>query len=170
MYRLVTAVLLLVVAPASLASAQALPGTNTEGTSQPGFVDAGIAQSYAAKCPGCGHLYTGETVKGGLLLAIGGISLIAAPLSIKARETESCYDTEWGYGCEAGAKMDWTPFITLVSVAAATYIYGIVDAKPSANRMNTRNGFNLAQSGRVRPMITNSDQATQVGLRVGLGW
>ncbi|MDZ4672939.1 MAG: hypothetical protein SGI84_00705 [Gemmatimonadota bacterium] len=169
MYRFVTAVLLLMVAPASFVLAQALAGASTAGASQPKFIDASIAQSYAAKCPGCGHLYAGETLKGGLLLAVGGVALIAAPFALKAKEVEHCYDLTYGFPCAYGAQLNWTPVFTLLGVAAATYIYGLVDAKPSANRMNTRNGFNLALSGRVRPMITNSDQATQVGLKVGLG-
>lgn len=128
--------------------------------------DPAIAKMNARLCPGCGHFYTGETLKGAALLTVGGVALIAAPFSLRAEEDVNCYDTAYGYGCDTGAKMNWTPFIALLGVAAASYVYGIIDAGPSANRANAKNGIQVSAAFRVEPMVTQSHNVTRVGFRL----
>jgi hypothetical protein len=165
MRRSAFAAVFLVLFTASGLAAQASQPGATAGKGQPTVLDATVARNYAAKCWGCGHLYAGEYGKGGLLLGVGLVSLVAAPFTLTASEDSNCYNTEYGRGCDTGAKINWVPALTLVGISVASYIYGIVDAGPSAGRMNAKNGFKVASSLRLEPTVTTSANATNVGLR-----
>lgn len=135
--------------------------------------DPAIALGFALLCPGCGHLYSGETAKGAVIAAIS-VGSVATGLSVQLaranRPFEDCGWTAYGTYCERqDAAMDLTPILVGSAIGLAGYLYGLIDAGPSARRMNERQGGlgalhvrpNLAADGSVR---------TDLGVRVRTRW
>jgi hypothetical protein len=100
--------------------------------------DAEVARTYALKCPGCGHLYTGETAKGAALVTIGIGSLLAGTaLALSNGPSIRCSDDL--FHCDA--KTGMAPLYAGAGVSLLVYAYSFFDAGPSADRVNARNGF-----------------------------
>lgn len=105
--------------------------------------DPAIAVGFAWLCPGCGHLYTGETTKGAL---IGAISVGALATGFVMQMNQS-HD----FTCELGnitsqcraPRTDLTPMLVGGAIGLAGYLYGLIDARASAERMNERNGLEI---------------------------
>ncbi|GAB5533774.1 MAG: hypothetical protein Rubg2KO_00230 [Rubricoccaceae bacterium] len=91
------------------------------------------ATTLSLVAPGGGQLYSGETVKGGLLLvgALGGLAVAANELPALAEDVP-----DRGYYTTHG-----TRFGLGLGVAGVLWLYGIVDAPSAARRANQRNGL-----------------------------
>lgn len=108
------------------------------------FKDPQVAQSYALYFTGLGHFYTGETLRAAALsgTTVVGTYLFIQELGCVGIEVDSC-----------SAAKRWLSF----GAALSAYVYGIIDAKPSAERVNARlreatgaQGYlDLGNSGRV---------------------
>ncbi len=139
-------------------------------------VDPGTARQRAYLFPGGGHFYTGETLRGAALLGVAAGSLIAGALL--SSSGGSCEPTAPGDGCEydpntheyRSGSSNRTPLYVGAAVAAGSWIYGIVDARNSAARMNRRNGVALGPvTAHPEPLVgVARDGRTEVGMRVRL--
>jgi len=98
-------------------------------------------------------LYSGETVKGGLLLvgAIGGLAVAANELPALAEDVP-----DRGYYTTHG-----TRFGVGLGVAGVLWLYGIVDAPGAARRANQRNGL---ASLEVMPVWIAADGRQRAGV------
>lgn len=109
--------------------------------------DPAIALGFAFLCPGCGHLYTGETTKGAVIATISIGSLVGATALQLTRfraphSIDDCLPGAQQSACLNG-RMDLRPMLIGGAIALTGYLYGLIDAQPSARRMNARNGFGL---------------------------
>jgi hypothetical protein len=135
-------------------------------TSAPTIKDANTARDYALRCPGCGHLYTGETSKGAILATVGIGSLIGGSiLSLTTEPTVECTTGEY-YSCSTGSS-PYTPLIVGSLGYLATAIYSFIDAGPSATRMNTRNGFTVGMVTLTPVFNPSVSGGAEVGIRLG---
>lgn len=153
-----SAILSLVIAgslftPALVAGQQSsVPGQESSGPAK----DPAIALGFAFLCPGCGHLYTGETTKGAIIAAIS-IGSLAGATAIQLARTpgppslDDCRPGPQQSACMNGL-MDFTPILIGGAIALTGYLYGLIDAQPSARRMNARNGFGLGNF-ELRPAL-----------------
>lgn len=92
---------------------------------------------------GGGHFYTGETKKGAALLGIAAAGLIGGAV-LSSGESDDPFDCEYDpetFECEPESNR--TPLLIGAGVAAASWVYGIIDARPSAARVNARNGHQI---------------------------
>ena len=105
---------------------------------QPSAKDPGQAQLYSVVLPGGGQFYTGETVKGAVILAGVGGGLAAAAAALPRLQDDfqprSHYER---YGVQFGAGL---------GVAGALWLYGVLDAPNGARRANERNGIAVMPS------------------------
>lgn len=106
--------------------------------------DPAVAIGLAWLCPGCGHFYSGETTKGALIAGISVGSVmggLVVQLKQSARYTNlNCQTTVGRLDCNEPS-MDLTPILVGGAIGLAGYVYGLIDAGPSARRMNERNGL-----------------------------
>jgi uncharacterized protein YraI len=112
------------------------------------------ARTYALIWPGMGHLYSGEHLKGAAL-SVGTVAVLYSGMD--------------RVFCRRGMLMmnyvRCAPGHTAVAIAA--YLYGIVDARRSTDRMNARRG--LIATARLQPILqTNDVGRPEVGLAVSL--
>lgn len=131
---------------------------------------------YACLLPGGGHFYTGETARGAAHLGIAAGSLAAGALLSSRGGT--CTPTAPGDGCEYDhethqyrrGSSNRTPLYVGAAVAAGSWIYGIVDARNSAARMNARNGVALGPlTAHPEPLVgVAPDGRTELGVRLRL--
>ncbi len=138
------------VALVSITIAAAFFTSASPATSQEGAVavkDPAIALGFAWLCPGCGHLYSGETTKGAVIAAVS-IGSFATGLAVQlSRHLRLMNELNADCGWQTHpsdcveTKVDFTPFLVGSGVALAGYVYGLIDAGASARRMNARNGF-----------------------------
>jgi hypothetical protein len=109
--------------------------------------DPAIAVGLAWLCPGCGHLYTGETTKGTVIAAValgslaGGFVVQMSRTSRFERALDCRSSGPW-WRCEA-ARADLTPVLVGGAISIAAWAYGLIDARASANRMNIRHGLQV---------------------------
>ena len=122
----------------------------------------------ACAIAGGGHLYSGETVKGVALLGIAAGGLIGGAVLSSGDGSddplECDYDIEL-HECrdDDGSK---TPLLVGAGIAAASWIYGILDSRASAERMNARNGIQLgdARVG-MQPVLDASRGQPRAGMQ-----
>jgi hypothetical protein len=141
--------------------------------SLPPSVDPGSATRRAYFFPGGGHFYTGETMRGAALLGVAGGSLLAGALLSSRGGRCSSGDSGCVYDHEAHEyrrESSRTPLYIGAAVAAGSWIYGIVDARSSAARMNRRNGVALGPvAAHPEPLLgVGLDGRTEVGVRLRL--
>ncbi|MHB0978152.1 MAG: hypothetical protein ACYC1K_01980 [Minisyncoccota bacterium] len=105
--------------------------------------DPDIARQYSFYLPGGGHFYTGEYVRGGVMLGVG---LYAGQQVTKTFSCGSTNKSDYTYSgtCPAGGAMLW------LGILAVPYVYGIFDARASADRVNAKL---RAQSSRLSPFV-----------------
>jgi hypothetical protein len=142
-------------AAAGLLMLSAAPATSQESSAV--AKDPAIALGFAWLCPGCGHLYSGETTKGALIavVSIGSVATGAAiqlTRSWRPAYNDDCRFSAHGSACfERG--LDLTPILVGSAVGLAGYLYGLIDARSSARRMNARNGIGFGDLD-VKPAVT----------------
>jgi hypothetical protein len=126
--------------------------------------DPAIALGFAWLCPGCGHLYSGETTKGALIAAVSlgaittGIAIqFLRSLDLMTNMHECGFDDPRSDCLQPGT--NFTPILVGGAIALAGYVYGLIDAGASARRMNAKHGLDfggidvkpaLARDGSVR--------------------
>lgn len=136
--------------------------------------DPAIALGFALLCPGCGHLYSGETVKGAAIAAIS-IGSVATGFAIQiARANDPIRDCDWIAGgglCPVRHPgTDLTPILVGGAIGLAGYLYGLIDAGPSARRMNASNDGDFG-AVRIRPRrAPDGSVRTDFGIRLSTGW
>ena len=109
----------------------------------PGYKDPGIATIISVVVPGGGQMYAGETKRGAMLLGIGMGGLIVG---------------------SAASTTSTTPILAGSLLYLGTWIYGIMDASDSANRMNAKRGLAVGEV-QVQPVVGVQREG---GARVGL--
>ena len=128
--------------------------------------DPAIALGFAWLCPGCGHLYTGETTKGALIAGIS-VGALASGFVMQVAQSKD-------FRCEVGSipsqcrapRTDFTPILVGGAIGLAGYLYGLIDARASAERMNERNGLEIGGLD-VKPAVAvdlSSGTTVQLGL------
>lgn len=124
------------------------------------FRDPGSARQYAWYAPGGGHLYSGETLKGAVLLA--------APLVALYTGIPKIVGADCGRGFALILFVKCAPLHTAVMVGA--YAFGILDADDSARRMNERRGLVGALSrARMQPTLAHQQgQSLRYGFLISL--
>lgn len=146
--RLSLAVAAIAVLCASPASAQQHPA---------GFRDPSTSTIISVLVPGGGHFYSGETTKGAIILGTGVAGLVLGT----ALTTESV-------GCDEDLNCDtdasFLPMAAGYLVYLGSWVYGIMDASDSADRMNARRGMAIG-SVEVQPTVAVKPEG---GTRVGL--
>ena len=128
----------------ALVAALLIPiGAGQIGAQQAELKDPDLAHSYSFYAPGGGHFYTGEYLRGGALL---GVSVYAGLQVVKTTTCGSTNKSDYTYSgnCPAGGALLW------LGVMAAPYIYGILDARASAERVNAKM---RAQSSKFSPFL-----------------
>jgi hypothetical protein len=163
------------VALVSITIAVALLATARPATSQESEVAAenpAVALGFAWLCPGCGHLYSGETTKGAVIAAVSigsfatGIGLqVASQLRLINELNDDCAWQAHRSGC-VQPRADFTPFLVGSGIALAGYVYGLIDAGASARRMNARNGVGFGDI-EVKPSV-GSDGSVGAQFRIPL--
>ncbi|HEX6038948.1 hypothetical protein [Longimicrobium sp.] len=111
----------------------------------PGYKDPGIATIISVVVPGGGQMYAGETKRGAMLLGIGmGGVILGSAMSVESTSA--------------------APMLAGSLLYLGTWVYGIMDASDSANRMNARRG--MAVGGvRVEPTVAvQREGGTGVGV------
>ncbi len=105
--------------------------------------DPELARQYSFYLPGGGHFYTGEYVRGGAMLGVG---LYAGQQVTKTFSCGSTNKSDYTYSgtCPAGGTWLW------LGIMAVPYVYGIFDARASADRVNAKL---KAQSSRLSPFV-----------------
>ena len=106
--------------------------------------DPGVAVLYALLCPGCGHLYSGETAKGAIIATVSVGALFGGMAMWMNQEPRVDCVTRHGTMPECRTRgNDLTPVLVGSAIGLAGYLYGLIDAAPSARRMQARSGFEL---------------------------
>lgn len=135
--------------------------------------DPAIALGFAFLCPGCGHLYSGEMTKGAVIASISIASVatgLAVQLARQDRYGEVCSWDSSTVVCGPSGYDDLTPILVGGAIGLAGYLYGLVDAVPSARRMNARirAGFGALD---VKPTLAaDGSVRTEIGFRMATRW
>lgn len=120
--------------------------TSSSDAQQTVMKDPDLARQYSFYFPGAGHLYTGEYVRGGAML---GIALYAGQQAGKSFSgvCGSTNKSDYTYSgtCPAGGPWLW------LGVMAVPYVYGILDSRASADRVNAKL---KAQLSRLSPFVS----------------
>lgn len=138
----------------TVANLMPLPAAAQEGGTQTVELrDPELAQRYAYYFSGVGHFYTGETGRGA---ALAGVTLVglwmgAGALGCSVAES-SILNSDMGCST-AKLLLTW-------AAAGAAYVYGIIDAPKSAERMNAK---------RLAPARIGLNAGIEQGGRVSLG-
>ncbi len=152
---------------AHAAGLQALENRSSEWIqSQAEYRSPDKAFCLACLVAGGGHLYTGETVKGVALMGVAAGSLITgAVLSSSGDDYGDCEYNPATFECEpAGGS---TPLLIGAGIAAGSWIYGIIDSRASADRVNERNGHRVGAAAiETRPWLGMSHGRPTGGLNV----
>jgi hypothetical protein len=129
--------------------------------------DPDTAFCWACVVAGGGHFYTGETTRGALLLATAAGGLLGGALLSGGYDEGECdYDPET-FECRDSGN---TPLLIGAVVAAGSWIFGIVDARASAARVNARVGGNTGLGLETRPRLHMTGGEPAVALQVRLTW
>ena len=133
---------------------------------------AGYRNPETAFCLACvvaggGHIYTGETTKGAALLGVAAAGLIGGVV-LSGSDEEGCAYNPETFECEpAGGR---APLWIGAGIAAGSWIYGILDARASAQRMNTRNGHSSRGGLEASPWLRLDRGQPRAGLRFRVSW
>jgi hypothetical protein len=109
--------------------------------------DPGVALGLAWLCPGCGHLYSGETTKGAVIATVamgslaGGLA-IQLSRSVRTERAIECRSTAFPSEC-GEVRTDLTPILVGGAIGIVAWAYGLIDAGASANRANARHGIQV---------------------------
>jgi hypothetical protein len=139
-----------------LASAPALAQT-----AHAGCKDPGTSTLLSVVVPGGGQLYSGETNKGLALLGGGMAGLILGVAMTSSSVGVSCDDD---FSCQDDT--NYAPMALGYLTYFGTWIYGIIDADDSANRMNAKRGIAQVLSGDVAPLVASAGGETRLGVTI----
>ncbi len=142
----------------AIAAALATTPAAAQQTPTPGYKDPGTSTLVSLAVPGGGHLYSGETSKGLMLLG-GGLGGLILGTAMTGSSIEYSCDFD---SCEDGT--NWAPMAVGYLAFFGTWIYGIMDADDSAHRMNARRGLTRVMDGDVSPLVSSSGTGTRVGI------
>ncbi|MGH8436933.1 MAG: hypothetical protein ACRERX_21290 [Pseudomonas sp.] len=145
---------------AGLGAAQATPAYRSPQT----------AFCLACLIAGGGHFYTGETVKGAALLGItAGSLVVGSALSSDGGDGQNqCEYSPETHECEPGRGR--TPLLVGAAIAAGSWVYGIIDSRASAQRMNARNGPQGGAELEARPWLNVRGGNPSAGLSFRVSW
>lgn len=90
--------------------------------------DPGTAKRYAYYFSGAGHFYTGEAIRGGVMLGVTALGLYKFTDELGCSVASGAVQGD--LGCSRGKAFLW------LGLALAPYVYGIIDAPKSAERVN----------------------------------
>lgn len=136
--------------------------------------DPAIALGFAIFCPGCGHLYTGDTTRGAVIAAIT-VGAVATGFAIQASRLDR-HVTECAWSAHASLcpgrspGTDLTPILVGGAIGLAGYVYGLIDAGPSARRMNRRNAARLGAVEVTPAVNVDGSVDADVGVRLSTRW
>jgi hypothetical protein len=148
-------------APSPAASTASGPPPRSVPQSAPGYKNPTAAMLISVLLPGAGHFYTGETKRGALLLGVGVGGLVVGTAMSVSSVGLSCDDD---FSCEDDT--NYLPLIVGYGAYLGSWLYGIVDADASAQRMNTRRGFAFGGT-QVQPLAAvDGEGAASLGFRV----
>lgn len=119
---------------------------------RPGAKDPGTATLISVLVVGGGQMYAGELGRGLLMLG-GAYGAVIAGAVLSSSASVDFNTGELDEGSLA-------PLYIGVLAATGIWIYGIVDAAPSARRMNAKRG--LASGARVGPVLATSRGGQQL--------
>lgn len=118
--------------------------------------DPGIATILSVVIPGAGQMYAGDTMRGVKIL--GGAYF--SPIIGWTAGTMFCA-TGSGAACGVGLLVGLTGSVA----GLGSWVYGIIDAGPTTERMNAAHGFAL--DGRLQPLVApTADGGTALGFRL----
>lgn len=118
-------------------------GGSPAGAQQAAPKDPELAHSYAFYLPGGGHFYTGEFLRGGAMLGVGVYAGLQIVKTVTCGSTNEA-DYTYSGNCPPGGALLW------FGIMAVPYIYGIYDARASADRVNAKI---KAQASRFAPFV-----------------
>lgn len=121
---------------------------------RPSRKEPGTATLVSILVTGGGQMYAGDT-KRGLMMLGGSVGAIVVGTALSGGV--SCGD----YSCSAGS---YTPLYLGALAAVGIWVYSIVDAAPTARRMNQRNGFRV--SGLTPTVRSWGTGTTQIGIQL----
>lgn len=123
---------------------------------KPSMKEPGTATIISILIVGGGQIYAGETTRG--LLMLGGAygSIIAG--AVLASSASCDFDS---LSCDTGSL---APLYIGALAALGIYVYSIIDAAPSARRMNAKHGYKVSSLAPV--MRGGPSRTSQFGLRV----
>jgi hypothetical protein len=132
--------------------------------------DPAAALAFAWLCPGCGHLYSGETTRGALIAAISiGSVAVGAAIQLTRDVNVDCSLAGARPDCRA-TNTDLTPVLVGGAIGLAGYVYGLIDARSSVERMNARKGIGL-RGIEVRPSVAaDGSVAAHFTIPTPIGW
>lgn len=138
----------------------ALPARAQQAAPPVGYKDPGTATLLSVVVPGGGQLYAGDTKRGLTLLGVGmgGLALGTA-MTVGSADVD-CDDD---FDCEDDT--NYLPMAAGYLVFLGSWVYGIIDADDSAQRMNTRRGFSVLPEG-VTPLVKPVGEGTGVGVSI----
>lgn len=127
-----------------------------------GYKDPGTSTLLSVVVPGGGQIYSGETNKGLALLGGGMAGLILGFAMTSSSAGISCDDD---FNCQDDT--NYAPAALGYLTYFGTWIYGIIDADDSANRMNARRGLAQVLSSDVAPLVAAAGGGgTSVGVTI----
>ncbi|HEX7122865.1 MAG TPA: hypothetical protein VF178_10885 [Gemmatimonadaceae bacterium] len=152
---------------ASFTPRSSLDDSSLAQTSQaPTYRDPQKAFRMALAFPGGGHFYTGETKKGAVLLGIAAGALVGGAM-LSSSGCDDPYDCEYDFEThECEPESDRTPLFVGAGIAAASWIYGVIDSRQSAARANARNGAAVTMA----PMLTLRKGKPMAGVQLRMIW
>ncbi len=124
-----------------------------------GYKDPSTATIMSVIVPGGGHLYSGETRKGAMILGVGlGGLVLGTALSVDS------------VGCDEDLNCDTDPSYLPMAAGYLLYlgswVYGITDASNSADRMNASRGISI-RGVEVQPAVAaGASGGTRVGVEL----
>lgn len=127
-----------------------------------GYKDPGTATLLSVVVPGGGQLYSGETNKGLMLLGGGLGGLILGTAMTTNSISASCdYDE-----LTCSDDTNYLPMAVGYLAFFGTWVYGIIDADDSAQRMNAKRGMAQVLDGPVVPVLAASGDGTRIGISI----
>lgn len=130
-------------------------------TPQAGYKDPGTSTLLSVVVPGGGQIYSGETQKGLALLGGGMAGLILGVAMTSSSAGVSCDDD---FSCQDDT--NYVPAALGYLTYLGTWVYGIIDADDSADRMNAKHGLAQVLSGDVAPLVASAGGETRVGVTI----
>lgn len=126
-----------------------------------GYKDPTMATIMSVIIPGGGHLYSGETRKGAMILGVGvGGLVLGSALTVGSADIDCDFDDDF----ECDDDTSYLPAAAGYLLYLGSWVYGIMDASNSADRMNASRGIAIG-GVEVQPAVAVGEKGSA---RVGL--